>query len=680
MDSIISGTNKDDELIGTTGDDTILSGNGDDTVDGGDGNDSLVGGNGEDTLFGGAGDDLLDGGNGSDTLDGGDGDDTLLGGNGDDTLDGGEGSDLLYAGNGDDTAIYTVWENDGSTDYYNGGNGFDTLLLTLTSAELEMAQSDIDAFYAFLDSGDYTFQFTSFDLTVSSFEALLVNIVDTNLAPVAWADDFATDEDVPVVLDLLANDTDADGDSLSAMIVDGPVNGTLTSNGDGTFTYTPDADFFGADSFTYRANDGALDSNIATVTLQVAPANDAPVANSDDATVDEDHDVTIDVLANDTDVDSAALFLASAKVSDGLGTATIVDNQLVYSPGSDYQYLNAGESASVVIEYTIADDQGKPASSVVNVLVTGADDAPAKISVAVIGGGATSYIQAAGQFDITKFDAAAIQSDMFTDAGAWSTELAKYDVVVLGGSGISPGTDYTQSSLFTALDEFVNAGGGVVTTGWFAKTLSLTTDPLAQQQADYITPVSTAGESYVTLGANVAVSDPTQPIVSGLGDAYVSNAQFHELALGIDVTDGAVQLATAGGLTAIAYDAEVGLGRTAYVGATYLANSQYGTENPGGLREGVADQILEQAVTWAAGGGSAATLDQFFFGDVSSSGEPTGSDEPFTLDEELSFDFGSDASTPVDTGTTDVLVASLDTDYSAPLSDTHVSTDADALL
>ena len=79
-----------------------------------------------------------------------------------------------------------------------------------------------------------------------------------------------------------------DGDPLTAILVTGPAHGTLSLNAEGAFTYTPAADFNGTDAFTYRANDGALDSNIATVALTITPVNDAPVAVNDAYTTAED--------------------------------------------------------------------------------------------------------------------------------------------------------------------------------------------------------------------------------------------------------------------------------------------------------------------------------------------------------------------------------------------------------
>jgi hypothetical protein len=186
---LLLGGNGTDTLDGGDGNDMLDGGNGSDTLDGGDGDDMLIAGSGDDTLDGGAGDDMLIAGSGDDTLDGGDGDDMLIAGSGDDTLDGGDGSDFLLAGNGSDTLNYTLSENTGDFDYYDGGKGFDTLQLTLTSAEMELAQADIDAFYAFLETSGSYFQFTSFDLTVRSIEALeIVMVGGENAAPVAGDD------------------------------------------------------------------------------------------------------------------------------------------------------------------------------------------------------------------------------------------------------------------------------------------------------------------------------------------------------------------------------------------------------------------------------------------------------------------------------------------------------------
>jgi hypothetical protein len=122
--------------------------------------------------------------------------------------------------------------------------------------------------------GDDSFTFMVNDgLADSDPATITINVLSVNDAPVAVADTYETDEDT--LLDVTApgvleNDTDADGDSLTAVLVTGVSNGSLTLNADGSFSYTPNAEFIGTDSFTYKANDGEVDSTLpTTVTITV---------------------------------------------------------------------------------------------------------------------------------------------------------------------------------------------------------------------------------------------------------------------------------------------------------------------------------------------------------------------------------------------------------------------------
>jgi len=197
----INGTNGDDVLTGTEDDDLIRGRAGDDFINAGSGNDEVRGGQGDDVIFGEEGDDDLRGGRGSDEISGGNGDDTISGGRGNDllfggtgadiinggrnadTLDGGAGNDVVNGGRGADTAIYVVSENVGSLDSYSGGNGDDTLRLVVDYTEIFDAgiQTDILAYNAFLlgnPSNNDVFNFTSFDLSASGFEALEIEVIN----------------------------------------------------------------------------------------------------------------------------------------------------------------------------------------------------------------------------------------------------------------------------------------------------------------------------------------------------------------------------------------------------------------------------------------------------------------------------------------------------------------------
>jgi VCBS repeat-containing protein len=124
-------------------------------------------------------------------------------------------------------------------------------------------------------NGTDTFTYATYDGTAwSNIATVTITVNPVNDAPVAVDDGYNATEDTTLSIaapGFLANDTDIDSATLTAVKVTDPTHGTLTLNGDGSFSYTPNADWYGSDSFTYKANDGALDSNIATVTVTVNP-------------------------------------------------------------------------------------------------------------------------------------------------------------------------------------------------------------------------------------------------------------------------------------------------------------------------------------------------------------------------------------------------------------------------
>ena len=179
----ISGSNRDDNLVGTNSTDVITAGNGNDSVLAGGGNDIVSGGNGDDTISGEGGDDNLSGGNGSDVIDGGEGADVLTGGNGDDVLNGGAGVDFVSGENGDDIVIHIESENTGSTNVYDGGNGRDTLRLVVSAALNASAafQAEVASFQAAIAAGQNSFHFNTLNIDVRSFER--VEVVVENVGP-----------------------------------------------------------------------------------------------------------------------------------------------------------------------------------------------------------------------------------------------------------------------------------------------------------------------------------------------------------------------------------------------------------------------------------------------------------------------------------------------------------------
>jgi VCBS repeat-containing protein len=139
-----------------------------------------------------------------------------------------------------------------------------------------------------------------------------------NQPPTAQGDPYTTSEDTPLTVNapgVLANDTDPEGSALSAINPTNPSHGTLSLSSNGAFVYTPEANFNGADAFTYQAGDGSLQSGPATVTITVTPVNDPPVAQPDGGfSTTQDVPLVIastQLLANDTDPDNDPLSIAS---------------------------------------------------------------------------------------------------------------------------------------------------------------------------------------------------------------------------------------------------------------------------------------------------------------------------------------------------------------------------------
>ncbi|MEE8452562.1 MAG: Ig-like domain-containing protein [Thermoguttaceae bacterium] len=248
-----------------------------------------------------------------------------------------------------------------------------------------------------------------------------VDLLANNGPPVALDDDRVTDEDVPIDIDVLANDTDPDDDPLSvAAILAPPTTGTTQINPDQTVTYTPGANWSGRDSFTYRITDGNGQFAAATVSILVQSTNDPPTAVDDAVYIDPNTAVVIDVLANDHDNDLDPIAI------DGFGQAghgTVVDNldgSLAYRP-------EAGFVGTDHFTYTISDGQGGFGTATVVVGV----GTQAQFFSAI-----DTYVQ---QNSPTKNNSRAVELNVDgEDGGGQVQALLRYDNIFGPGAGQIP--------------------------------------------------------------------------------------------------------------------------------------------------------------------------------------------------------------------------------------------------
>jgi Tol biopolymer transport system component len=214
----------------------------------------------------------------------------------------------------------------------------------------------------FIGTDSFTYQ--AYDL-IDTSNTVTVTITVTaaaNTPPVATDDTATTVSGASVVVDVLANDTDSDGDSLSITTISDPANGTATLNPTGGIRYIPVIPFTGNDTFTYSVSDGHGGTDTATVTVTVV-ANSNPVAVDDVATTVASADVTIDVLANDTDADGQPLGIVTNLVSQPThGNVLATTTDITYSP--DY-----GFTGTDTFTYTITDYHGGTDTATVTVTV-----------------------------------------------------------------------------------------------------------------------------------------------------------------------------------------------------------------------------------------------------------------------------------------------------------------------
>jgi hypothetical protein len=185
-----------------------------------------------------------------------------------------------------------------------------------------------------------------------------------NRAPDAVNDSAATTSGQSVTVDVLANDSDPDGDPIFVSSVTQPASGSTTTDGQ-SVTYSPDSGFSGDDTFFYTISDGFGGSDVARVTVSV---NASPVAADDETTTNEDQSVTIDVLANDTDADGDSLTVSSVGTPSH-GSAAIVGDAVSYSPLPD-------ANGSDQFTYTVDDGRGGLDTAIVTVFITPVNDSP----------------------------------------------------------------------------------------------------------------------------------------------------------------------------------------------------------------------------------------------------------------------------------------------------------------
>ncbi|MBC7908000.1 MAG: cadherin-like domain-containing protein, partial [Rhodospirillaceae bacterium] len=437
-DTLIGGPGNDTMIV--NGGDTVYGGGGNDTVVAV-GNTPLVidmGATSVETVIGGNGADTITTGPGIDAVYGGGGDDVIvIGGTGTATVSGGDGRDTVVL-TGEAAEYDYHWTGSGWT--FTAPNGSSTtvtgveeanfgdlnvefdaamrpcafrvyedvavtipkgLLLvndmdadgdTLSIASVQDANNanvhlDGNGNVWFLGAPDYnglaTFTYTITDGHGGfSTPTVTVKVWPVNDLPVVTGETLNTDEDVPVtiaVADLLANDTDVEGDTLSVSSVGNAVGGSVALV-DGIVTFSPTANFNGTASFDYVVSDNHGGYRTATATVHVASVNDAPMAGSATLTVSEDGPSAPFSLPV-SDVDGGAVLTTTVLSQPEAGI--LVDNgdgSVTFDPAGQFETLGEGESRDLTFDYRVTDEFGASSDSTITIHVKGVNDAPVAVA------------------------------------------------------------------------------------------------------------------------------------------------------------------------------------------------------------------------------------------------------------------------------------------------------------
>ena len=257
-----------------------------------------------------------------------------------------------------------------------------TAVLVTGPAHASSFTLNADGSYTYVHDGSETtsdsFTYKASDgSSFSNVATVSITITPVNDAPVANNDSATVAEGGTLTVaapGVLGNDTDPDSPTLTAILVSGPAHASsFTFNSNGSYTYVHDGSETLSDSFTYKANDGSLDSNVATVNITITPVNDAPVANNDSATVAEGGTLNVaapGVLGNDTDSDSPTLTAI-------LVTGPAHASSFTLNSNGSYTYVHDG-SETLSDSFTYKANDGFLDSNVatVNITITPVNDAP----------------------------------------------------------------------------------------------------------------------------------------------------------------------------------------------------------------------------------------------------------------------------------------------------------------
>ncbi|MET6759764.1 Ig-like domain-containing protein [Pseudoalteromonas sp. NCIMB_1079] len=312
--------------------------------------------------------------------------------------------------------------------------------------------------------------------------SVTITVTPVNDAPTANADTATMNEDAaPILINVLANDSDVDGDSLTISAASADI-GSVSVVGN-QIQYTPAADDIGFATVTYTVSDSNGGASTATLTITITPVNDAPIANADTATMAEDAaPILINVLANDSDVDGDSLTISAA--SANIGSVSVVGNQIQYTPAAD-------DIGFATVTYTVSDSNGGASTATLTITITPVNDAPiANADTATMAEDAAPIL----------INVLANDSDVDGDSLTISAASANIGSVSVVGNQIQYTPAANANGLVTVVYTAIDSNGGASTA-----TLTITITPVNDApiaNADTATMAEDAAPMLINVLAN----------------------------------------------------------------------------------------------------------------------------------------------------------------------------------
>ncbi|MBW2466555.1 MAG: tandem-95 repeat protein, partial [Deltaproteobacteria bacterium] len=305
----------------------------------------------------------------------------------------------------------------------------------------------------------------------STGATVTIIVTSVNHPPSAENDSAATDEDMSVTVNLLANDTDADGDLLTIESIDQSTNGTVNENGNGVITYTPAENFNGSDSFSYTVNDANGGTDTGGVSITVNPVNDPPTAHSQSLHTVEDTQLPITLTASDVENDPLTYTVSSGPVYGSLsGTAPA----LIYQPGPVYQ-------SSDSFTFKVSDGHDDSSTAIVSIAISKVNYPPVANDDSVV-----TDEDAAVMFNVLENDTDADNNELIIE----SVSQPPNGTIVYNNYGImtyTPDSNFNTSAAAESFEYIIIDGNG----GSSAATVSITVNPVNDPPEAFNTSAST---------------------------------------------------------------------------------------------------------------------------------------------------------------------------------------------